>query len=114
MTPRKRFLISKGDEYHILEVEQISHIATIESGVKAYLHDGNSLTLSHTMNELEQELDRSLFFRANRQFIVNVNSISRISNYFNSKLLIRLKGYPNVEIVLSRERSSLFKEWLDR
>lgn len=111
---RERFLIPKGDEYIIVDTEDINHITTSDNNVRAYLNDGTSVVISQTMNELEQELDPKQFFRASRQYIVHLNSIMKISNFFNSKLMIRLKGYPKVEVQISKDKSSQLKDWLDR
>jgi DNA-binding LytR/AlgR family response regulator len=66
------------------------------------------------MSELEQQLNPNSFFRVSRQFIVHIRSIKKIGNFFNSKLILRLKGYPDIKIQISREKSAQLKEWLDR
>ncbi|KAB4442732.1 LytTR family transcriptional regulator, partial [Bacteroides thetaiotaomicron] len=44
----------------------------------------------------------------------HIDSILSINNWFNSRLKIRLKKYPDVEIIVSRERAAELKGWLDR
>jgi DNA-binding LytR/AlgR family response regulator len=44
------------------------------------------------MEELEEQLNPKDFFRANRQFIIHVDAIEQIHNYFNGKLKIDLKN----------------------
>lgn len=70
--------------------------------------------LGQTMDELEDELDPDVFFRANRQFIIHIDSVNRIQNDMNGKLKISLKQDQSVEIIVSREKAPLLKKWLDR
>ncbi|ULT24175.1 LytTR family transcriptional regulator [Sphingobacterium sp. E70] len=53
------------------------------------------------------------FFRANRQFIVHIDAIKRLHNHFNGKLKIEIKHSEDVEILVSREKAQLLKNWLD-
>lgn len=68
-----------------------------------------------TLDEIEVLLDPSIFFRANRQLIVNINAIQHVKSLINGKLILKLK-IPNnlVEIDISRDKASGFKRWLDK
>lgn len=68
-----------------------------------------------TLDELEEVLDPRQFYRANRQFIINIDAVQTVKPIENSKLIIRLKE-PNqkLEIDMSRLKSPEFKKWLDR
>lgn len=61
-----------------------------------------------TLNQLETRLDPESFFRANRQQIVNLASISNIEPWFSGGLKLTLNGGEEVEI--SRRQSTKFKE----
>lgn len=111
---RERFLVSKGDELKMLSVDDICYISKEENRVVAYTADGLPYPLSLTMTDLEQELNPDKFFRINRQYITHIEGIQRISLFFSSKLKVRLKGCPDDNIVVSKEKSKQLKEWLDR
>ena len=68
-----------------------------------------------TLEEVEELLDPKQFYRANRQFIINIDAIQSVKPVENSKLIIRLKE-PNhkLEIDMSRLKSPEFKKWMDR
>ena len=61
-----------------------------------------------SMNDLEQALDPARFFRLNRQYIANIKGIRKISLYFGSKLMVKLKGCEDDNIVISKEKATLF------
>lgn len=69
----------------------------------------------NTLEEVEEVLDPNIFYRANRQFIVHIDSINTIKSLENQKLTIKLKE-PNqkFEIDISREKAPSFKKWLNR
>ena len=58
-------------------------------------------------------LDPKDFFRANRQLIVQLEAIKKISTWFNSRLRLELEAARDINLVVSRERVAAFKTWLD-
>ncbi len=81
-----------------------------------YLFNGEKYMIDYvTLEEVEELLDPRQFYRANRQFIINMDAIQTVKPVENSKLIIRLKE-PNhkLEIDMSRLKSPEFKKWMDR
>lgn len=111
---REHFLVQNNDGYTVLNVHDINHIATENGITRAFLHNGRSVALSYTMGDIEAQLDPSKFFRASRQYIIGIDSIERIHFSYGYKLSVRLKGYPQVDIVVSKEKSAQLKEWIDK
>lgn len=68
-----------------------------------------------TLEEVEEVIDPKVFYRANRQYIVHIDSIASVKPMENQKLTIRLKE-PNHQFVIdiSREKAPSFKKWLNR
>jgi two-component system LytT family response regulator len=64
------------------------------------------------MEEIENRLPLHLFFRANRQFIIQRKYVANAETYFNNRLLVRLSVKTRDEIIISREKTTLFKNWL--
>lgn len=68
-----------------------------------------------SLDEIEEMLDSDLFFRVNRQFIVNRNAVQRVWGIENSKMMVKLKEpHQNIEIDLSRQKAPIFKKWLEK
>lgn len=67
-----------------------------------------------SLDEIETLLDPQTFYRANRQFIININAIERVSPQENQKLTVYLHALPKTEIDISREKAPHFRKWLDR
>jgi len=67
-----------------------------------------------TMEEIEELLNPRKFYRANRQFIVNIDAIQSVMPHENQKLSINLKAPLKMEVDISREKAPAFKKWFDR
>jgi two-component system LytT family response regulator len=75
--------------------------------VKVYFENFKPLIL-RSLNSFEDRLDPEFFFRANRKFIINLQWVSNIENWFNGGLQVELKEGEKVEI--SRRQAIRFKE----
>lgn len=111
---RERFLAYKQDELIPVCVNDILYFYKDNRKVLLKIKNGNTYSLPVNMHELEDQLDQQKFFRINRQYIANVHGILRISQFFNSKLKIKLLQCDDECIIVSKERAPLLKEWLDR
>jgi DNA-binding LytR/AlgR family response regulator len=81
-----------------------------------YLFTGEKYMVDYTtLDEVEELLDPKTFYRANRQFIINIDAIHSVKPVENSKLIIHLKE-PNhkLDVDMSRLKSPEFKKWMDR
>lgn len=110
---RSRFLLPYRDGYKTVLVEEVCYFYSQQKVTLAKLKSGGTEVVPQTMEELEQQLNPKLFFRANRQFIVHIDAIKQIHNHFNGKLKIELKNSDETEVIVSREKAQLLKNWLD-
>ncbi|HFK5510462.1 response regulator transcription factor [Elizabethkingia anophelis] len=109
---RTRFLLSYRDGFKTVMVSDVLYFYSEQKITKARLADGTDEIIPHTMDELEQQLDPKLFFRANRQFIICINAVEHIYNYFNNKLKVTMRKNTDVEIIVSRDKAPLLKNWM--
>ena len=111
---RERFLIPhKADEYLIVPSNDVSHITIKDGLVRLCSLSGTVHLLGLTLEEAEAQLDPQRFLRVNRQYIVNAAAVEKLSAWFLGKLRVHLKGYPNEEIIVSKEKAAAVKRWLD-
>ncbi|MXN90298.1 response regulator [Flavobacterium sp. Sd200] len=110
---RSRFLLPFRDGFKTLLVSDVKYFYLEHKITRAKLHNGTEEVVPLNMDELESQLDPKLFFRANRQYIIHIDAIDQIYNHFNSKLVVLIKNNPGVEIIVSREKATLLKSWID-
>ena len=110
---KDRFLISKGDLMVPVKVSEISCFYAEDKEVILVTHDNHRYFVDFSIEELSGRLDPKLFFRANRQYILSIDAIKKVHNYFNFKLKVEIKTDPKAEIIISRARTAAFKSWMN-
>ncbi len=110
---RTRFLIYGAERYTTLSVDEIAYFYSENRITTAVTHIGREMVVDLTLDKLSEQLDPNKFFRANRQFIIGIDSIKKIEPYFNNKLIVGVVPPSKITITISREKLSSFKTWLN-
>lgn len=64
-----------------------------------------------TLDEIEALVNPQIFFRVNRQHLVHRQAVGKIKTTHKG-LTLELKGVPLLEVDMSREKATAFKEWI--
>ncbi len=110
---RTRFLISGGDKFFTLQVDEIAYFYSENKITFAVTKQNKGYIIDLCLDKLIEQLNPDLFFRTNRQTIVNVNAIQRIEPYFQNKIVVHIIPPFKEQIIVSREKSGEFKRWLN-
>jgi len=108
-----RFMVKVGNQYNTFNVEDIAYFKSHEGLIFFYTHIGKQYPIEYSIDQLEHILNPVHFFRINRKYMVSVKAVFEIHSYFNSRLLLKLKPKEEEKIIVSRERTTNFKKWLD-
>jgi DNA-binding LytR/AlgR family response regulator len=112
---KERFLIKIGEHYKSVQTSTINCFYIKERCNFIHVNKGKNYPIDYSLDKIEQLIDSKSFFRINRNFIINFSAIQDIIAYSSNRLKIILKDWTeNEEIIVSRERVSNFKEWMDR
>lgn len=109
---KERFLIKIGTQIKIIPTTEI--ICFFSSNKISYIKtkEGRDYIIDQSLDEIEKTIDQTEFFRISRKQIVSLNAIKEIINYSNSRLKINLIHPLEEELIVSREKVNLFKQWL--
>lgn len=110
---KQRFTVKVGQHIKIINVDDIECFFSENKGTYAYTIDGRSHLLDMSLEDLEKDINSTVFFRTSRKYLVNINAIKDMVSYTNSRLQIKLKRYPEQDIIVARERVKDFKDWLE-
>lgn len=111
---KERLIVYKGEELIPLQVSEILYFSKESKELLCMTAEGKQYHVRNmTMQDLEEQLNPEKFFRLNRQYFIHIRALQRITPFFNSKLKVRLCHCLDEEILVSRERSILFKKWLE-
>ena len=110
---KNRLLVRKGLENIPLRLEDIVLFYTENKVVYVIDHGGRKYLADKNLTDLELDLDDSMFFRANRQYIININYVKGFKAYEKVKLQVDLTLVDlNHCIIVSQETAPQFRDWM--
>lgn len=89
-TPRK-LMIRNRDGISLVDMADIILIQREERNTVIYTQQ-DRFTTSEGMSELEEKLDRDLFFRSHKSYIIHLGAVSKIFPYGRWTYIVKLKG----------------------
>ncbi|MGL4293068.1 MAG: LytR/AlgR family response regulator transcription factor [Bacteroidales bacterium] len=110
---RSRFLISGADKLWTLQVTDVAYFYSENKITFAVTRQGETHVLDLSLEKLTEQLDPDRFFRANRQVLLCVDAIRRIEPHFNGKVVVLVMPDFKDKILISKEKASAFKLWLN-
>lgn len=110
---KTRFLVRYGEKIQSIPVDDISFIFSEERVTFIQTHDGRKFVIDYTLDQTESQTNPRMFFRLNRKYLCKTEAIQEIISYSNSRLKVKLKNCGDNDILISREKVSDFKNWLD-
>ena len=112
---KTRFLVKIGNR---LEVKYLDNVMLFYAeGKTVYLvtYDNKKYIIDYTLEQLEGELlDPFKFFRINRKYILNIDSIEYVKQYINHRLIIYTENEFKGDLIVSRDKVKSFKAWLNQ
>ena len=111
---KTRFLVKSGQVLLTIFDKDIAYFVSDRKLTIIITYDGKKHPIDETLEELEDQIDPSNFFRVNRQLIASINSIASVHKFFNGKLKLQLNPPSEYKMTVSREKVKAFKEWLNQ
>lgn len=109
LSPEKQIFIKEGERCWLVKIKDITLFEIVGNYTRVFFEDHKPL-IYKSLAQIEEKLPETLFFRANRQQIININHVKKVVAWFNGKLKIELQSGEEIEI--SRRQSYIFKERL--
>ena len=109
---QSRILVAVKDKIIPIAVEDIACIYSTDRKTEIITKDEASYIYNKPLDAMIKNLDPTIFFRANKQFIINRNQIADITVWFDSRLRLRLTVGTPEDIYIAKNRVSEFKSWL--
>lgn len=107
---RDRFSVAFGQKIKTFTVQEISYFLSQEGATFAILKNNSSYPVDVSLDKLMNELDPKLFFRINRQMVVNIDAIKEVIVYPKSRLKLELSPEMN-DVFVSLDKVTPFKDW---
>lgn len=110
---RTRVIVRLGTEYFVLSTLEVMMFYTVNKIVFCITSNGKKYVIEGTnLNQLLEELPSQLFFRANRQVIINIHFIQSFKPIGNGRIHINMQLDISQPIQVSQENASEFRRWV--
>lgn len=111
---KSRFIAKVGDQIKHIDVKDVAYFRAEDNEVFLVTNNDNKYIIDYSLDQLSGVLNPNEFFRANRSYIVTIDSIKKISKYFNSRLHLELTPQTEDTVLISRVKVSEFLKWMDK
>ncbi|MFD1140525.1 LytR/AlgR family response regulator transcription factor [Larkinella insperata] len=112
---KSQFLAKNHQRLISIDAAEVAFFYARDGVTYLYSRDKNRYVVEYSLDTLEEFLEPTRFFRINDQFIVELRAVSRIHSYLNGQFKIDLaSGGIAQDILVSRDRTKGFKEWIGR
>jgi two-component system LytT family response regulator/two-component system response regulator LytT len=108
--PRTKLLVRTNNRNFIVDANDVIY-ATIDDGLITLVAtslEGHSNY--RTIEDLHANLDRELFWRVHRSYLVNINRIKEVVPWFKSSYQLRMDDKKHTEIPVSRVQTRRLRE----
>ena len=108
-----RFVSRINNQLIYIKAKDIAFIHSAKGITQATTFGKQEYPLDYSLDQVENLLDKNSFFRVNRQFIIHIDAIKKMTAYYNSRLVVQLNPASTADVIISRERVGDFKNWLE-
>lgn len=104
----KRLPLWKDDRIYLISPQDLVYLECKEGETSIYTMKGTFRT-SECLNHYEEILSHYGFFRCHRSFIIRLDAITEIIPWFNHTYQVKVHGFSEAEIPVSRRNAKEFK-----
>ena len=107
---RTRLLVRANNRQFIVDANDVIY-ATIDNGLITLVTTNLEGHSSYrTIEDLQANLDRDMFWRVHRSFLVNINRIKEVVPWFKSSYQLRMDDRKHTEVPVSRVQTRRLRE----
>jgi two-component system response regulator LytT len=109
---RERLAIKVGERFLLVRSEEIIYASLADEGITVVTGQHTGTSNYRTLDDLQERLDASVFWRVHRSHLVNINKIKEIVPWFSRNYILRMKDDKATEIPVSRTQTRRLREYL--
>ncbi len=109
---KERLAIKVGERFMLVQSEEIIFASLVDDGITVVTDQHSGTSNYRTLDELQERLDPSVFWRVHRSHLVNINKIKEIVPWFSRNYILRMKDEKTTEIPVSRTQTRRLRDYL--
>lgn len=111
---QSRFMVVFRQKLIAIQVSSIAYFRVENRYVTIHTKEGGKYLLEKSLDTIGNVLDPALFFRANRQTIIQFDAIKTIHVWSKSRIRVEMQPAHDFDIIISAEKATEFKQWLGK
>jgi len=112
-TGKKSFLVFKNNKYINVPTENIAFFYIKYESPMIMCFDRQEYFVNYSLEQIQNLLPEKQFYRLNRQYLINFNTVKEVEHYFARKLLVNPVIPMKDKLIVSKEKVTDFLHWLD-
>ncbi|QBJ84907.1 DNA-binding response regulator [Chryseobacterium gleum] len=110
---KNNFLVFSNNKYSNIPIDKIAFFYSQFGSTVLVTSDQKEYSIPQSLDEVGQLVSAAQFFRINRQYLINFSAIVEVEHYFSRKLLVSLKITTPEKLLVTKDKSSRFLQWLE-
>lgn len=112
---KTRFMVKAGSKISAVPSREVDYFFSQHKVTWLRTKAGKKHEVDYKLEQLEQLLDPTQFFRLNRKYITSIDAIASVTAYSNSRLKVLFnQSEESDDVLISREKVKSFKDWMDQ
>lgn len=110
---KKSFLVFNRNKYLTVPTDTIAFFYIKYDATVIVTFDRNEYSVNYSLEQIQQLLPEHQFYRLNRQYLINFDTIKEVEHYFARKLLVIPTMPFSDRLIVSKEKARNFLDWLE-
>jgi two-component system response regulator LytT len=111
---KSSILVHVKESFIPIEVSKIAFLIVNTEILYIHTFDNKRYPVFKAMSEIEASLDPTIFFRINRQVLLNKKAIKEIQPYFKRKVIVKTDLKIKEQLIVSRLKVTEFMNWIEQ
>lgn len=109
---QEQVAIKVGERFLLIQSEEIVHASVVDDTITVVTNSVSGTSNYRSLDELQERLDPSVFWRVHRSHLVNIHKIKEIVPWFSRNYILKMKDLKATEIPVSRSQTKRLREYL--
>lgn len=109
---KKKILTKKGNRFQAMLLGEVAYCYADQHNTYLIDKTGSKYAVPVTLEQLAREVNRANFYRVNRKYLINFNSISKFRPHEKGQLYLELYPPVNEAVIVSRDKAQDFTKWM--
>jgi DNA-binding LytR/AlgR family response regulator len=110
---KERFVVHQGRSITWIQQQEVLAFSKEEIVFLVHVNGRKYITDYRSLDEVEDVLHPGLFYRANRQWIIQRSQVDSVKSDETGRILVRMKSERPAVIAVSKEKAASFRKWLE-